>query len=542
MSVDSGPPGSALRLAHALRRRWLLVLGAPIATTLLALLFIFLVRPVFESGVSIRFLEDQTALGGAIGSAVGQGGGGLSLLASLAGRSVPTQTEVEVLGSRGLASVVVNELGLRLELRTPSRVRRGAVFQEVAISDEAAEGRFDLERVGDGQFRVTGRIVVERNVFRPILNERRIDVDLGSARVGEPLPIEGAKIVLAPEAATLSRIRFRIHPIQDAVDDFQKRVSVDRPRRDADIVSIHVRWTDPEVAASAADLMATRFMERREALLSQEFGRTAAFLSSQLDSLQGELVVAEDALRVYREAEGIVEPEAQATVAVEQLADLQGRRDLIAAERQALLTLLDEVLATPVDVADDSRFRRLVYFPTLLATTATAELLGLLGELENERAVLLDRRTTDAREVRVLSERVTELENQLRTVAETFVDGLGNQVESLDQLIAGFRDNLDRIPAVELEYLRRRRQVEMLTELYLFMQLRQKEAEITAAGESGGARVVDSAEVPIEPVIPQPLLTLIMSLIVGVGIGVGGAVALEHSGSVNGDAPPEIAA
>ena len=541
--MDPGPPRPALRLTKALRRRWLLVLGAPSATTLLALLFIFLVRPVFESGVSIRFLEDQTPLGGALGSAVGQGGsGGLSLLASLAGRAVPTQTEVAVLGSRGLAGVVMNELGLRLELRKPSRVRRGAVFQEVTLFDDAVEGKFTLERVADGEFSVTARIVVDRNVFRPILNERKTEVDLGTARVGEPLPVGGARIVLAPEAATLRRIRFRIHPMQDALDDFQKRVSVDRPRRDADVVSIHVRWTDPEVAAHAADRMAVRFMERREAFLSREFGRTATFLSSELDSLQGELVVAEEALRVYREAEGIVEPEAQATVAVEQLADLQGRRDLIAAERQALLTLLDEVRAIPVDVAERSSLRQLVYFPTLLATTATAELLRLLGELENERAVLLDRRTPDAREIRVLSERVTELENQLGTVAETFVDGLGNQVESLDELIGGFRGILERVPAVELEYLRRRRQVEVLTELYMFMQLRQKEAEITAAGESGGARIVDYAEVPIEPVIPQPLLTLIISLIVGVSIGVGGAVALEHSASVFSETPPEIAA
>ena len=541
--MDSGPPRPALRLAKALRRRWLLVLGAPTATTLLALLFIFLVRPVFESGVSIRFLEDQTPLGGALGSAVGQGGsGGLSLLASLAGRAVPTQTEVAVLGSRGLAGVVMNELGLRLELRRPSRVRRSAVFQEVALSNMATEGKFTLERVADGQFSVVGRIVVDRNVFRPILNERKTEVDLGTARVGEPLPIAGTRIVLAPEAATMSRIRFRIHPLQDALDDFQKRVSVDRPRRDADVVSIQVRWRDPDVAANAADLMAIRFLERREDFLSREFGRTAAFLSSELDSLQGELVVAEEALRVYREAEDIVEPEAQATVAVEQLADLQGRRDLIAAEQQALLTLLVEVRAIPVDVAEESPFRQLVYFPTLLATTATAELLRLLGELENERAALLDRRMPDAREIRVLSDRVTELENQLGTVAETFVGGLGNQVESLDELIAGFLDRLERVPVVELEYLRRLRQVEVLTELYLFMQLRQKEAEITAAGESGGARIVDDAEVPIEPVIPQPLLTLIISLIVGVGIGVGGAVALEHSASVFIEAPPEIAA
>jgi len=528
----------------ALRRRWLLVLGTPTATTLLALLFIFLVRPVFESGVSIRFLEDQSPLGGTLGAAVGgaAGGGGLSMLASLAGRAVPTQTEVAVLGSRALAGVVMNELGLRLELRKPSMVRRGAVFQEVTISDTAAEGKFTLERVADGQFSVVGRIVVDRNVFRPILNERKTEVDLGTARVGEPLPIAGARIILAPEAATMSRIRFRIHPLQDALDDFQERVSVERPRRDADVVSINVRWSDPDVAASAADLLATRFLERREEFLSREFGRTANFLSSELDSLQGELVVAEEALRRYREAEDIVEPEAQATVAVEQLADLQGRRDLIFAERQALLTLLDEVRALPVDATEESPYRQLVYFPTLLATTATAELLSLLGELENGRAALLDRRTPEAREIVALSDRVSELEQQLGTVAETFVQGLGNQVESLDELIAGFLVRLERVPAVELEYLRRRRQVEVLTELYMFMQLRQKEAEITAAGESGGARIVDGAEVPIEPVLPQPLLTLIISLIVGVCIGVGGAVALEHSGSVVGEAPPEIAA
>ena len=180
--------------------------------------------------------------------------------------------------------------------------------------------------------------------------------------------------------------------------------------------------------------------------------------------------------------------------------------------------------------------------PSVPATAGAAELRSRWGETGNGGAVRLGRRKPDGREIRVLSDRVSELENQLRTVAETFVDGLGNQVVALDQLITDFRGELERVPAVEMEYLRRRRQVEVLTELYLFMQLRQKEAEITAAGESGGARIVDAAEVPIEPVLPQPMLTLIISVIVGVGIGVGGAVALEHSASVLGEAPPEVAA
>lgn len=545
MNVDSGSVLSGYRLLRAVGRRWLLVLSVPTVTVLLALLFIFLVPPLFESRATIRFLEDQTPLGGSLTSALGQGGGGgLSLLAGLAGRSVPTQTEIEVLRSRELAAVIMDELGLRLELRRPSRVRYGVVFQDVLISDEAPEGKFTLDRLNEGEFRITASVVTERDVFRPILNERRAQEDFGSARVGEVLPIPGTRIILSPEAADFKQIRFRVHAAQDALDDLQELISVDRPRRDADVVSVRVRWTDPEIAAETASLMATRFIERREEFLGREYGRTSVFLSMELDSLREELVIAEENLRAYREIEGIVEPEAQATAAVEQLTDLQVRRDLLAVEQQALTTLVDEIqgnLLNSPESVEESPYRRLVYFPTLLANTATAELLRLLGELENEKAALLDRRTSRAREVQVLNERVDELEEQLRSVAQTYLEGLENQVESLDELLLEFRAQLDQLPAVELEYLRRKRQVEVLTELYVFMEMRQKEAEITAEGESGGARVIDAAEVPIEPVRPRPLLTLLMSAIAGLGIGIAGAFALENSVSAFGEVSSEVA-
>jgi tyrosine-protein kinase Etk/Wzc len=91
-----------------------------------------------------------------------------------------------------------------------------------------------------------------------------------------------------------------------------------------------------------------------------------------------------------------------------------------------------------------------------------------------------------------------------------------------------------------LEYLRLRRQVELLNELYVFMQLRQKEAEVTAASESGGAHIVDPAEEAIEPVRPKPLLTMLLALIGGIGMGVGGAVLLEHAASSREEGGTEV--
>jgi len=521
-------------LMRALRRRWPVALGVPFAVVVLAFLFIILVRPLFESRATLRFVETERPLGGAL-SALGGGaggfggGGGLSLLASIAGQGVAIQTEMELLGSRELAREVMNELGFRLELREPARTFRSRVFGSVAIGPNAPVGEFTLERNASGGFDVSGEVVVARDVFRPILNERKEDRDYGTVAVGAPLPIEGVHITLAGAAEAFDEIVFRIHPPQTALEDFRDRVGVDRPTRDADLLAVSVRWTDPELAALATNRLAERFIERRERFLAREFGRTADFLSRELELLQAELRGAEEALRDYREVEEIVEPEAQATAAVEQFAELQARRDLLAAERGALLSLLEDAggLAA-ADPGAESPYRRLVFFPTLLTSNATAEMITLLGELENERAALLDRRTPESREVRVLTERIGEVEDQLRSVAETYLAGLHEQVSSLDELLLGFRSRLETVPAVELEYLRLRRQVELLNELFLFMELRQKEAEITAAGETGGAHIVDRGEPAIEPVRPQPRLTLILALIAGLGMGIGGAVLLEH--------------
>ncbi len=521
--------GDGIALATALRRRWWLVVGTPVVTAIMALFFVLWVRPLFESTTTLRFMGDQGPFGGASAAGVGEGGGGLSLLASLAGGSVPIQSEMSVLRSRSLAKIVVDRLGLRLELEQPKHMAWNDVFVDVVMTADVVEGDYELQAEGSG-FSVQGEVLVARDPFRPIMNERREARDFGTVQPGQALPIPGMNVVLAESTAGLKRIAFTILPVADALDALQERVVVSKPEREADVVQITVQWTDPALAARIAEVLTVHFLERREILQAEQYGRTAGFLSVQLDSLNFELETAEERLKLYREEEGIVEPEAQATAAVEQLAEFQARRDLLVAERRALMQLVDVVEAAPMaGPQDESPYRRLVFFPTLLQNTATAELLRLMGELENERAELYGRRTEVSREASVITDRIHQLEGQLRTMAETYLEGLDNQVQSLDALLVNFSDQLARVPAVELEYMRRRRQVEVLTQLYVFMEMRQKEAEVTSAGEAGGVRIVDAPTVAIEPVRPKPALTLALALIVGLILGVAGAVVFDHA-------------
>ncbi|MDP2956713.1 MAG: Wzz/FepE/Etk N-terminal domain-containing protein, partial [Longimicrobiales bacterium] len=97
------PASSPSRALHLVRRRWPWVVATPLATVLLAGAFLFLVTPRFEGSTTLRLVEDEAALGGALTGAAQSATGGLSVLASLTGRGVPLQTEMAVLGSRGLA-------------------------------------------------------------------------------------------------------------------------------------------------------------------------------------------------------------------------------------------------------------------------------------------------------------------------------------------------------------------------------------------------------------------------------------------------------
>jgi uncharacterized protein involved in exopolysaccharide biosynthesis len=516
----SGPLGG---VAALLLRRWKLVVGTPAALGVLAVGFVFLVPPRFQAATAVRLVEDEEPLGGSLTGAV-QGGGGVGLLASLAGRGVPLHTEMAVLSSRRLTEEIVEDLGLRLEVRAPQRVRRGDVVSRVGLSLDGPEGEVVLRRQADGRFSVTGRLLAARDPFRVVGAERWERRDLGTVGPGEPLALDGGEIVLAEGAAAHDRIVLRLLPRDLAMKRFEDRLSVTRPQRDAEVVRVALTWSDPTLAADAVNRLVEVYLAYREDVRVRAADRSSAFLAEQLDSVGSELRTAEEELRRYREARDVLDPEAQVTAEVGQFADMKGRRDLLQAERTALTELIAALDAGPPEASQ----RRVVFFPTLLQSQSTAELLRLLGELENQRAALLQGRTENAREVALVTERIGDIESGIRSVAETYLEGLGEQVTALDATLSGYEARLHRIPEVEMEYVRRRRQVELLTELALFLETRRTEAELTSSKEGVGAYVLGPARPSQKPISPRPKLTLGLALLVGLLLGTTGAILLER--------------
>ena len=173
----------------------------------------------------------------------------------------------------------------------------------------------------------------------------RSDVALPEAwaRIGETIRIAGVTLALAPAAQRVPVLRLQVVSQDEAVRNFATGLSVSRPARDADLIDIQVRASDPVHAAAAANLLAQHVISGRRGVQVARTGSTVRFLKHQLDTLGAQLQSSEDALRAYRERAGIVDAGEEARTQVRRLAEIQADLGGVDAERQALAQLVRQM-------------------------------------------------------------------------------------------------------------------------------------------------------------------------------------------------------
>jgi len=495
-SPNGGPPSDPqLRdVWHFLVRNVWVVVGVPLSILGAAALFLVLATPVYEATATLRIDEQRSNVPV------------LDVLQTLSSGS-EIHTEMLVLSSRTLAEDVVDSLALHVEVDGPRRVVRSDLLAAVDASRAAPEARYRFQRVAEGEFEVSGGGAGER---------------AGRVTVGEPIVLPGLTLTLSQGAGRHDEFEVVVAPFAERVVDFRRELGVNRPEREASVVAIRYEGHDPRLVTAVPNLVAQRFIERRNDERSAQARSTVAFLGRQIDTLDAQLALAEDDLLEFRESQGVVNLEAEGEAQVRQLADFQASRELLAAERDALKVLLDAPRSNPESVRD------VFGFPTLLAYPAVGELLVALNELENERALLLRQRTMEDADIRTLTRRIEAAETQLQALVGSYVTGLDERVTALDRQLGAFEGELATIPAKEIRLARLLRQAGAAGSLYEQLQIRLKEAEILAAVDDPTVRLVDDAIPPFEPIKPDPPLTILLAVLLGLVLGIGGAAAREH--------------
>ena len=426
-------------------------------------------------------------------------------------------TEVEMLRSRELARAVVDSLGLRLTVAklgsgAGKPVPRSRVLSDVRVRADAPEMWYRLVRIpGD---RLELQDSSGSTIARPA--------------AGETVRVGGAVFRLAPEVGDYVPLELAVLTSDDAIDGILRSVSIGRRSREADLVDVQVRGSDPLLARDIANTYGRLYVATHQSARQLEAKQSVAFLGEQIDRVSRQLDSAERSLESYRTRAGVINLPEESSTGVSRRAELLAQRNAIDAERDALARLVQSTRGGDSSKGVD-RYSALLAFPTLLRSGAASGLQGALSAAEQKRSDLLTRRTEKDEEVKATEARIAALRGQIRDFATTYLQGLTDQVGALDATLSRSDAALSTLPQKELRHSELERSAKTTEAVYGMLQARYKEAEIAAAATDGSIRLVDEAVLPRRPVSPKPLINLALALMAGLMIGVAGAFLRDAS-------------
>jgi polysaccharide biosynthesis transport protein len=290
------------------------------------------------------------------------------------------------------------------------------------------------------------------------------------------------------------------------------------------IVEVHFRNRDPQLAAQVANAVASTYIEHNFQTKYKAALQTSDWLTKQLDDLKKHAESAQESLTTYQKKTGILGTDETHNIIVDKLEDLN--KELTAAEGDRILKEAKYRIAMTED-------------PELIANIAPESVLGALykdrAEIRTEYAQLAAKYGVAYPRVVQLQAQLNELdsgiEQEVKKVGEAVRAEYRASLKSEQMLQTEFdkqKGEAYKLNEDAIQYAIMRRDVESSRDLYEGLLKKLKEAGVMAGLKSSNINVVDQASIPVEPVEPNIPLNMALGLMAGLLGGVATAFIVEN--------------
>jgi capsular exopolysaccharide synthesis family protein len=494
--ADPAPEIDPRRVWATIARSAWLILGCVLLALAAGAVAVRRMEPVYQSTASIRIDSRSGATSAA--AMYGLPSDNVNLVA----------TAMEELTSRSLSNDVADSLGLRLVVTGPRRVPRSAILAWAKIDSAAPLRTYRLTPFGEKQVSVQ---------------------ELGGRAVGKfpldsTIAVPGATFRLADSALAGDAVVLQVASLEGTSAGVRAHMQVSQPNLNANIVTITYEGNDPVMVREVANVVAARFVRKRLEAEKAVARTTVVLLRRQLDTLGREMRQREVAVSRFLQGNRIISVENEAAQRTAEIQRLQEARVTAATDRAALLASLDNLLRRR-DTADGRlAYERLLSVPAFsrqLNTSSPSSIaIDRLRVQEDNRSALLRRLGPNDPDIRSVERQIETSKRDIEATTRTYADGLGEQVRALDERIVKLRDDVQLLPAQQVEYQRLLREQKGVEDVMTQVQGRLKEAEITAAVQDSTAQVLDRAELPGASLGTSRPVIFAVALFAGLLIGV----------------------
>jgi capsular exopolysaccharide synthesis family protein len=391
-------------------------------------------------------------------------------------------------------AAVVVAAGIRASMTTPLYRAQARVMIEIEDAQTTAlsgvlggENARDPEPFYQTQFRIlTGRELAKRTVSR---------LDLGKH----------------PEFAGLAEDQAAL------VSAFIGRVSAD-PIKSSRLVDVGFVSADPELSARAANQLARDYVERNAEARSANLLSSITWLDQELERQRGRVEASERAMANYRERQNAMSLQDSQNIVVARLNSLN---DAVTKARTTLAqkeSLYEQVKGlTAVEAADT--------IPAIQQNSYILSLKTHVAELERERANLAERYGERHPEIIKVNASIRDSRRQLESEISKALDGIRNDYQtalaeerSLERSLDEQKGAVLTLSRKNVSYTVLEREAQSNRQVYESLLQRQKELQVLASSRGNNVRLVDEAEVPRAPFVPDVKRSLVMATLAGLAL------------------------
>jgi capsular exopolysaccharide synthesis family protein len=332
------------------------------------------------------------------------------------------------------------------------------------------------------------------------------------------------------------------------VETFRRSCTTSIPKDQTEMIELKVRASDPYEAA----LLANTWMEAYQAMdvreSKGEISEVRSFLETKLEEVQHTLSQSEDALKEYKQSEGVTELNAETQQMIAQQAGFEAQYQTAVTELEAngrrlsyLKSQLDDNQRAMVDQASglsteaiqglERQMAELIankaaYEQQLkgagYATATDVKLRQMDQRLKGLQQSIAEERRKSAASGGSPMDPLNLAESLFETILqiETENKSLRAKADAYAEIVQRYNASLNTLPGKSLKLARFQREAEVNNNIFMMLREKYEESRISEASQAGAIRIVDYAEPPKVPIKPDKARNLANGVFGGLGLGI----------------------
>ena len=427
--------------------------------------------PIYSSSISLLIKDDKSS----------RGGGEDLILENLTTYKKKTNlsNEIELIKSSTMIGRVVRVLNLNWSYYDEGNIKRVELYGNTTIHANWVE-------LKDSSISATLIIVRKResiyieygpNRYKKILNGDIVEYPFGKMRV----------FFDPNEIIKDNKYIINYQPTVVAAGVIASSLQIRQLSKETTILSLSISLEVPQKGRDILNTLVNVYNDVNVEDKNKIVDNTIKFIDHQLDILTGDLGKIEDDLQGFKQRNGVVPLETQATLEFGKSKDIQ-EKIIGQGIKLDVIKSIREYVSSPQKKYDK------IVTPLEIEDLTLIGLISQYNAIQLKRVELIKNSTTD------IHPSVKLLESQLEKIRVSIIEILNNLStnyisisKSLQLQTDKFSSNLNSIPERERQYLEILRQQGIKEKEYLFLLQKREESEITRASTIGNSVPVDAA-------------------------------------------------